>query len=345
MDSVFRQLIAQRTAVVAIEEKQTTFTTKGIPESSVLWFISALFCVVFCRDVVLLPLGPYHHVSSLCSPSFSHSESFPPTDVRSYIHIYIYICMCVSSRGSKTQSPLLFKRIRTVVLAARSGKRSVDERKCLWSLLSHPHMRSPPLHSLTLTLTHAHSNTHAPTHFRTWFFHSHAHVLTLHSHCLILSCPLTQNTSRRRLPQQNLDLLEFIQDKDRFPAGFFAGKHVLELGSGTGLAGLLCASLGARTTLTDRADTVDLLRLNVQLNQPLLQKEQVSVQELEWGKTDCSTLAGHVDVLVAAECIYNLLYGDVLLSTMVCMCALLVLVLLLLLCRCVEVFLCMREYS
>mmetsp|Transcript_42303 Transcript_42303/g.106742 ORF Transcript_42303/g.106742 Transcript_42303/m.106742 type:complete len:233 (-) Transcript_42303:486-1184(-) len=114
----------------------------------------------------------------------------------------------------------------------------------------------------------------------------------------------------------NYDLLEFIQDDTRFPAGFFVGKRVLELGSGTGLAGLVCASLGATITLTDRADTVDLLKLNLQLNAVLLQDVQTSVQELEWGKSDCSSFANQVDVVVAAECIYNLLYGDVLLATL-----------------------------
>lgn len=41
------------------------------------------------------------------------------------------------------------------------------------------------------------------------------------------------------------------------------GRQVLELGSGTGIAGIAAALLGAHVVLTDRAGTLPLLQSNV----------------------------------------------------------------------------------
>ena len=57
----------------------------------------------------------------------------------------------------------------------------------------------------------------------------------------------------------------WLCDRDR--GRWLENKHVLELGSGTGLLGLVAARLGAASvTLTDLPSELDLLRANVALN-------------------------------------------------------------------------------
>ncbi|PCH41625.1 hypothetical protein WOLCODRAFT_137503 [Wolfiporia cocos MD-104 SS10] len=80
-------------------------------------------------------------------------------------------------------------------------------------------------------------------------------------------------------------------------------KTVLELGSGTGLVGLVAGKLGGDVWITDQAPLLDIMRRNVIMNDL---SERVRVAELDWGTPIpfFSDFPRHPDVILAADCVY-----------------------------------------
>jgi len=61
--------------------------------------------------------------------------------------------------------------------------------------------------------------------------------------------------------------------------GSLKGKKVLELGSGTGLVGLVAGALGATVCITDQAPLLEIMHRNVAINDLA---SRVSLAELNW---------------------------------------------------------------
>eukprot|EP01007_Sphenomonas_quadrangularis_P000563 NODE_1408_length_882_cov_93.524610_g1163_i0.p1 GENE.NODE_1408_length_882_cov_93.524610_g1163_i0~~NODE_1408_length_882_cov_93.524610_g1163_i0.p1 ORF type:complete len:257 (+),score=25.43 NODE_1408_length_882_cov_93.524610_g1163_i0:89-859(+) len=100
-------------------------------------------------------------------------------------------------------------------------------------------------------------------------------------------------------------------DTPSMPASFWTGKQVLELGCGTGIAGLSLALLPApphEIVLSDQAPLLHLARANLDDLAPALHCK-VRVLELDWGADAPVALraAGvdNVDVLIACDCVYS----------------------------------------
>jgi len=77
------------------------------------------------------------------------------------------------------------------------------------------------------------------------------------------------------------------------------GLNVLELGSGTGLVGLVAGYFGARVYITDQASLIPIMERNIALNS----LSCVSAAELDWSKP----LPEHLprpDIVLAADCVY-----------------------------------------
>ncbi|TFK86434.1 hypothetical protein K466DRAFT_550388 [Polyporus arcularius HHB13444] len=78
------------------------------------------------------------------------------------------------------------------------------------------------------------------------------------------------------------------------------GKNVLELGSGTGLVGLVAGALGAHVCITDQAPLLGIMKQNVSLNHLA---RHVTVAELNWGEPIPADIP-RPDLILAADCVY-----------------------------------------
>eukprot|EP00277_Geminigera_cryophila_P033424 CAMPEP_0173131086 /NCGR_PEP_ID=MMETSP1102-20130122/60429_1 /TAXON_ID=49646 /ORGANISM="Geminigera sp., Strain Caron Lab Isolate" /LENGTH=486 /DNA_ID=CAMNT_0014042331 /DNA_START=312 /DNA_END=1772 /DNA_ORIENTATION=- len=89
----------------------------------------------------------------------------------------------------------------------------------------------------------------------------------------------------------------------RLGAHSFCGKSVLELGAGCGYVGIVAARMGAVVTVTDRADHLDHLQHNVNLNDL---QHSMRVAELEWDQPFSSGLSSNsFDWILASDCVYE----------------------------------------
>ena len=109
-------------------------------------------------------------------------------------------------------------------------------------------------------------------------------------------------------------LSQFIVDNK----SLFTGKRVLELGSGTGLCGIVAALIGAKVILTDshsvRAKS-DLLDLNVRSNGIIIalddtiedpDPKSLHICPLTWGRfTGVFFMIPTVDIIIASDCFYD----------------------------------------
>ncbi|XP_007253849.3 protein-lysine methyltransferase METTL21D [Astyanax mexicanus] len=80
-------------------------------------------------------------------------------------------------------------------------------------------------------------------------------------------------------------------------------KRVVELGAGTGVVGIMAASLGANVTVTDLEDLQPLLELNIKKNQNLIRTGSVTAKVLKWGE-DVMDFLPYPDYILMADCIY-----------------------------------------
>lgn len=104
-------------------------------------------------------------------------------------------------------------------------------------------------------------------------------------------------------------LMAYMENLKHFPPGYWHGKHVLELGAGAGIVGILTGLQGAsRVVLTDLACLLPFMSANIALNQPELSLAgcEAQVCELDWCQPIAPQLQGMTfDVILCADCLMS----------------------------------------
>lgn len=112
--------------------------------------------------------------------------------------------------------------------------------------------------------------------------------------------------------------LEFAKYLSRYP-GFFSGKNILELGSGTGTLSLSLAAMAKEAslfTITDAAeDALGLIRANVERNRAVLGDANVSVEECRWTTEDSTSGKIAYDVVLGTDLLYHMTTVESLFAT------------------------------
>ncbi|XP_061553215.1 protein-lysine methyltransferase METTL21D [Phycodurus eques] len=102
-------------------------------------------------------------------------------------------------------------------------------------------------------------------------------------------------------------LAKYLETKEFYDpslgVNLWAGRRVVELGAGTGVVGLMAATLGAYVSVTDLEDLQTLLKVNIQDNQTLITSGSITAKVLEWGK-DVSGFLPPPNYVLMADCIY-----------------------------------------
>ncbi|XP_055487333.1 EEF1A lysine methyltransferase 3-like [Leucoraja erinacea] len=95
----------------------------------------------------------------------------------------------------------------------------------------------------------------------------------------------------------------------------FTGKKIIELGSGTGIVGILAILLGAEVTLTDLPAALDQIKFNIATNVPPSLRHRSKVAALCWG-VDQHSFPSDYDIILGSDIVYSRSKYSALLETL-----------------------------
>ncbi|XP_051869198.1 EEF1A lysine methyltransferase 3-like [Pristis pectinata] len=100
----------------------------------------------------------------------------------------------------------------------------------------------------------------------------------------------------------------------------FTGKKLLELGSGSGIVGILATLLGGDVTLTDKPHVLKQIEYNVSANIPLGSRHRIKISSLVWG-TDQKNYPNDFDFILGSDIVYSPIQFPFLLQTLQDLCS------------------------
>ncbi|XP_051869670.1 EEF1A lysine methyltransferase 3-like [Pristis pectinata] len=95
----------------------------------------------------------------------------------------------------------------------------------------------------------------------------------------------------------------------------FTGKRVIELGSGTGIVGILTTLLGGEVTMTDKPNILKQIENNVSINIPSACRHRVKVRALTWGE-DHTSFPTDYDFILGSDIVYSSVSYPALMETL-----------------------------
>ncbi|XP_007905223.1 EEF1A lysine methyltransferase 3-like [Callorhinchus milii] len=95
----------------------------------------------------------------------------------------------------------------------------------------------------------------------------------------------------------------------------FTGKKVIELGSGTGIVGILAALLGGNITLTDQSYVLPQIQNNMNNNIPASIMHRSKVSVLCWGENH-KDFPSDYDYIIGSDIVYSLSSYNALIETL-----------------------------
>mmetsp|Transcript_9670 Transcript_9670/g.11009 ORF Transcript_9670/g.11009 Transcript_9670/m.11009 type:complete len:254 (-) Transcript_9670:210-971(-) len=101
----------------------------------------------------------------------------------------------------------------------------------------------------------------------------------------------------------------FLGEADEFGRDYFENKSVVEVGSGTGLVGIVLGVLGANVTLTDQAPVLETLQENIEHNLASTTLDRslcgtLKTRELYWGTQNVHKDLLDPDIVIGSDLIF-----------------------------------------
>uniref|UniRef100_UPI00398F2B93 EEF1A lysine methyltransferase 3-like n=1 Tax=Pristiophorus japonicus TaxID=55135 RepID=UPI00398F2B93 len=95
----------------------------------------------------------------------------------------------------------------------------------------------------------------------------------------------------------------------------FTGKKVIELGSGTGIVGILATLLGGDVTLTDKPNILKQIEKNISINIPTACRHRLQVLPLIWGESHTNFPTDY-DFILGSDIVYSSVIYPALVETL-----------------------------
>ncbi|XP_072106174.1 EEF1A lysine methyltransferase 3-like [Mobula birostris] len=142
-----------------------------------------------------------------------------------------------------------------------------------------------------------------------------SHLLTMFLDNLCVSFPSPEPSCLLNLNSGRTDtgvtLCRFFEKQN----ASFTGKRVIELGSGTGIVGILATLLGGEVTVTDKLSILKQIENNVSINIPSACRHRVKVRALTWGE-DYTSFPSNYDFILGSDIVYSSVSYPALMDTL-----------------------------
>ncbi|XP_043554438.1 EEF1A lysine methyltransferase 3-like [Chiloscyllium plagiosum] len=130
------------------------------------------------------------------------------------------------------------------------------------------------------------------------------------------------NLKINRFINANLGYSAYVWDAGIFLCQYFEkeninfiGKKVIELGSGTGIVGILTTLLGGDVTITDKSIVMKQIDNNIVINVPAACRHRIKARPLIWGEDHTNFPTGY-DFILGSDITYSSMAHPALLETL-----------------------------